>query len=790
MTITSGETKRIVVPALITKSHIAEAIRCINRDGVPSRRRSRGYCLVTNGEHLPPKYTLALAHQVVTGEFLRSGQFSGGEESNDFLRRRGFNVVECNCGGNVNDGPITTVPGPSERGRSTIASTSHSERCRECKIRVRELLERIYGTCLPDHRFRWQTGLAPYAGTLIDSTLRNVAAVLEAHRGFGIGDFVRRDVLAGCDFWVPDPGFIVEFEESQHFTSPRKLALSVYANEQPLGFSAERWIALCEHHDARDNDPPYRDEQRAWYDALRDLVPSLKGLRPTVRLYARDLAWCSLDPDSRDDRERFSDLMHQGCPPSSRTTRAIRSPSVETAPTLRAAMVFPKVNQRASNGVPPSDAGSQQPTVPTAAAFAGETVDFVLFPEGYIRASDVRRARALKQLASELGAPLLVGAIDTRADSTGRAWQVLLRFDPDGSQHQVYTKHSTADAVAFERQDWEPRVMLPTFELAGVSAGATICHDHYLGLLPRFLARCGARLWVNPSFDNVTDIKWSSILRLRAVENRFFALCTLHCDVKRRKTHPFAFSPNGSELTARQAGSEVVQPLSECSEAGNIYIVDLDMAAAGEPLDWSKLPAAGKPKSARNGRPRKPVRVALRGGQPAVLGGSGWKTIYTGIPIETDHGAVYVGVVPREQILDSATCFRVLDRAKQMKCTPIIWNHWKRLPTDSERLATLMMGRAIECCAPIVVSEGNGICELVELSNRTKIPARRMMEASGEAIVDVGNAWGLENAFKMVARHLRPDMRRSALDRYRTLAQSAPSGTDEGGMGSTPPYNV
>ena len=130
-----------------------------------------------------------------------------------------------------------------------------------------------------------------------------MAAVLEMHRGFGIGDFVRRDVLAGCDFWVPNPGFIVEFDESQHFTSPRKLTLSMYANEQPLGFSAERWIALCEHHDARDNAPPYRDEQRAWYDALRDLVPSLKGLRPTVRLYASDVAWCSLDPDSRDDRE-------------------------------------------------------------------------------------------------------------------------------------------------------------------------------------------------------------------------------------------------------------------------------------------------------------------------------------------------------------------------------------------------------------------------------------------------------------------------------------------------------
>ena len=40
-----------------------------------------------------------------------------------------------------------------------------------------------------------------------------------------------------------------------------------------------------------------RDEQRAWYDTLRDLVPSIMGLQPTVRLYASDQVWCSLDPD-------------------------------------------------------------------------------------------------------------------------------------------------------------------------------------------------------------------------------------------------------------------------------------------------------------------------------------------------------------------------------------------------------------------------------------------------------------------------------------------------------------
>ena len=224
-----------MIPARITKTHIAEAIRRIIRDGVPPRRRGRGYCLVTNGEHLPPKYTIALAHQVATGECLRPGRFSGGAESNGFLRLRGFDVVECNCGGSVHDGRITSVSGPSERKRHMIASTRHSERCPECKIRVGELLERIYGTCVPNHRFGWQTGLAPYAGTSIGSALRDVATVLETHRGFGIGDFVRRDALVGCDFWVPDPGFIVEFDESQHLYDPAEARALRVRRRPPSG---------------------------------------------------------------------------------------------------------------------------------------------------------------------------------------------------------------------------------------------------------------------------------------------------------------------------------------------------------------------------------------------------------------------------------------------------------------------------------------------------------------------------------------------------------------------------
>ena len=50
----------------------------------------------------------------------------------------------------------------------------------------------------------------------------------------------------------------------------------------------------CDEIRAYDNDPPYRDEQRAWYDTLRDFIPEMKGFLPTVRVFAKDLAWCSL----------------------------------------------------------------------------------------------------------------------------------------------------------------------------------------------------------------------------------------------------------------------------------------------------------------------------------------------------------------------------------------------------------------------------------------------------------------------------------------------------------------
>lgn len=183
---------------------------------------------------------------------------------------------------------------------------SHNERCKECKIRVRELLEKIYGTVIVNYRISLPTRPEDFRDHPHYSALNEIYSALQMHRGFT--EFVRASYL-DVDFFVPDPGFIVEFDESQHFTEPRKLTFAHYPSDVTTGFSREAWMKHCDEIRAYDNDPPFRDEQRAWYDTLRDFIPENKGFRPTVRLYAREMEWCRMDINNPEDIAKFKILL-------------------------------------------------------------------------------------------------------------------------------------------------------------------------------------------------------------------------------------------------------------------------------------------------------------------------------------------------------------------------------------------------------------------------------------------------------------------------------------------------
>jgi len=87
--------------------------------------------------------------------------------------------------------------------------------------------------------------------------------------------------------------------------------LEKYPCNKEIGYIKDQWIAHCDELDKHDNDPPSRDEQRAWYDTLRDFLPEIKGFQPTVRLYADEWDWCRMDPNKEADRETFKRIISE-----------------------------------------------------------------------------------------------------------------------------------------------------------------------------------------------------------------------------------------------------------------------------------------------------------------------------------------------------------------------------------------------------------------------------------------------------------------------------------------------
>jgi hypothetical protein len=129
----------------------------------------------------------------------------------------------------------------------------------------------------------------------MNGPLGQIFTALTDHRGHsGFATAGRRLV---CDIVIPSKRLIVEYDERQHFTAPRAIALKLYPKDTAICFDRAEWIAHCNAIAAKDNDPPYRDEQRAFYDSVRDILASANGYR-VVRLKHGALDWQTCDADT------------------------------------------------------------------------------------------------------------------------------------------------------------------------------------------------------------------------------------------------------------------------------------------------------------------------------------------------------------------------------------------------------------------------------------------------------------------------------------------------------------
>lgn len=185
----------------------------------------------------------------------------------------------------------------------------HDERCKKCKKRVFELLSKMFGEVKTNYNLHISNNPDSYINTPFYSDLKTIYSALQNYRGFD--HFTRSKMLPNVDYFVVNPGIIVEFDESQHFTKPREIALRNYPEKLKLCFDKKRWIDQCRSLHKKDNYPPFRDEQRAWYDTVRDFAPISLHLKPTVRLFSKEIMWCKLNPNNINDLETFKRFIIQ-----------------------------------------------------------------------------------------------------------------------------------------------------------------------------------------------------------------------------------------------------------------------------------------------------------------------------------------------------------------------------------------------------------------------------------------------------------------------------------------------
>lgn len=82
------------IPNNIKKEHITSALAAIDKEGYPKEHESIRYSLVYEGRKYPPVWVIRTANIFANREPLDTSLFSGGDQSNNFLKKYGFRIVK------------------------------------------------------------------------------------------------------------------------------------------------------------------------------------------------------------------------------------------------------------------------------------------------------------------------------------------------------------------------------------------------------------------------------------------------------------------------------------------------------------------------------------------------------------------------------------------------------------------------------------------------------------------------------------------------------------------------
>lgn len=513
----------------ITKDHVLKAIRKYDTNNpiVPAAKNT----FLKYGEKIyPAKHLRGMAYEIAYNKKIAKSEYSGGKETVRFFERLGFEIIydgqsikqsETNLERNENtDKDNSNRKESHAKDKIKIDSKGVIEQKNEFQKVLNKYFE---GDIVCEKTFSWM--LTPT--TEKNNIYKNLIVALHNYRGYD--GFARKGYKLKCDFVCDTHKIIFEYDERQHFSHARKIALESYKEAIKLNYDVDKWIKACCDIGAKDNSPFNRDEIRAFYDSVRDIEAANNGYK-LIRIMHGQFDWKS------DEAEEYLKTLLSEKEESicniSRKEKVICNTDSNIRRNLKVGLYLQNVTENDSKEF---DNIIEE--------ISNENIDLLVFPEfcytsfkdkiGYPDILNQDGYSSVKDECLELSKKAKCAIIYNDCDCNGITYSIYVNAFATENETKdcLHIKHTATEYSAFNMDYYNfYKYNFPIIQLKSVNIGMTICYDCNHALFSRIYGIKGVDLIVNSTGGNVVHSKWYRYNKVRAIENNCYNLCTMGYD--------------------------------------------------------------------------------------------------------------------------------------------------------------------------------------------------------------------------------------------------------------------
>ena len=582
----------------ITKEDVIKAIDKFLLEN-PDYPEPRSTFLVYEGRKLPAKHIRGMAYAVHYGKEISKADFTGGMETVKFFERLGF-VMEYHGTSIEQPKGKTAVSEPKIRKSTDEKKPEQAVPIKEEPVRqvqktgaapiekivipsknaieqknaLQLILNKMFdGDIVCEKTYPWLKTPEKIEGDYVP--LYNALSGYRGDTGFA-----KKNVVLRCDFVCEGQKLIIEYDERQHFSEARKIALQSYP-DIPLCFDRDKWIKACGDIQSRDNSPKNRDESRAFFDSTRDIECAKHGYRLVRIMHGQT------DFEQPGAADALKKLIPEKIEPA---RQEIPSEGEKSAEKIKVCMYLQ------------CDELKNRKSFDKAAEIIRKSdINILVFPEtcyvpgiSTLNDKDIASdedAKEIDAFCTSLSKDLGCAVVVSMCDAYGTLYSVFANaFAEEGETAcTFYIKHTATDCSAFEFENYPAFVdggMFTPFLFKGFRLGLTICYDCNHAIYSRMYAlNGGVDLIINSTGGNVVYDKWLKFNKCRAIENHCYELVTMGGDGTRKKPdcYVYGFNPNGGQLKPVNLNG----PSDIMNHPGGLYVYEITKAEGEADADLS-----------------------------------------------------------------------------------------------------------------------------------------------------------------------------------------------------------